>query len=285
MAQDSVAISWLESWCETVPGLIKTEDGYWVLQSEAAISYPPGGHASMAEIEEKSYWFHHRNSVISSVVARYAPPGAFLDIGGGNGFVSLGLLSEGHYPVVVEPGSVGAANCKARGLAVINAPYEELQIPDASIPAAGLFDVIEHISDDRAALTGVRNALLPGGWLFVAVPAYSFLWSDADIAAGHFRRYSRSKLVRLLEEVGFEVAYSSYFFAALVPALATFRSLPYLLGKKGKSEQEEDHRLPGNIIGTALRKSLLAEERRIKRGKSVPLGTSVIVAARKPHAA
>ena len=39
-----------------------------------------------------------------------------------------------------------------------------------------------------------------------------FLWSQEDIDAGHYRRYSIPSARRLLQQVGFDVVYSSYLF-------------------------------------------------------------------------
>ncbi len=57
-------------------------------------------------------------------------------------------------------------------------------------------DVIEHIEDAAAELIRAREALKPGGFLIVLVPAYAFLFSEFDRQIGHFRRYNRKALRR-----------------------------------------------------------------------------------------
>jgi SAM-dependent methyltransferase len=75
----------------------------------------------------------------------------------------------------------------------------------ATLPTAeGLFDailyinVVEHIEDDVAELARAYARLAPGGKLLVLVPAHQWLFSSFDAAIGHFRRYSRPQLRRVL---------------------------------------------------------------------------------------
>lgn len=67
------------------------------------------------------------------------------------------------------------------------------------------FDVLEHIEDDRGALAQWVDWLRPGGTLVLSVPARMKLWNAGDEWAGHFRRYERDGLIRLLEDAGLRV--------------------------------------------------------------------------------
>lgn len=67
------------------------------------------------------------------------------------------------------------------------------------------FEVLEHIRDDGGALGRWRSMLRPGGYLFLSVPAHPGLWGPTDVRVGHYRRYERAGLVRLLRRTGFEV--------------------------------------------------------------------------------
>ena len=272
----------LEVWCENIPGLVRTGTCSWALQGKTEISYPRGGHASIADIEESSFWFKHRNAVIAAVVRRFPPPGPVFDIGGGNGYVSLGLCRAGFDCLVIEPGPIGAHNALGRGLAVVQAPFQDLMIADASIPAAGLFDVLEHIQDDRGALTNLHRVLQPGGRLYIAVPAYNFLWSGEDDHAGHFRRYTLNLLRQRLVEAGFTVDYGTYFFLILLLPVFLLRALPAKFGISIVNDPGQDHAAPVGFVSRLLKRSFAWERRRIEAGKTFPLGASCLVVARKP---
>lgn len=274
----------LDDWCADIPGLTQTAPGMWALAGEHEISFPEESHADLARIEEQSYWFSHRNAVIASVVGKYTPSGRIFDIGGGNGIVSLALRQAGLESIVIEPGQTGAAIASRRGLPVIQAPLQSLELRDGSLPAAGMFDVLEHIDDAQRALRGLHRMLAPGGMLYIAVPAYALLWSVQDNYAGHFRRYTVSRLRADLKAAGFEPVYGTYFFAALVPAVFAFRTIPGLLGQRRGDDvarSSDEHRLPDNLPGRWLARSLDWERKTIESGSTVPMGTSCLVAARR----
>jgi SAM-dependent methyltransferase len=65
------------------------------------------------------------------------------------------------------------------------------------------FEVLEHLPDDRQALTDWRRLVEPGGAVIVSMPAGPDRYGKADAKAGHFRRYSRADAERLLSMAGF----------------------------------------------------------------------------------
>ena len=68
-----------------------------------------------------------------------------------------------------------------------------------------MFEVLEHIEDDRAVLSHVRELLKPSGQILLSVPAHESSFGPSDVFAGHYRRYDREKLLALLEESRFRV--------------------------------------------------------------------------------
>jgi len=132
---------------------------------------------------------------LRAVVERFRPPGIIVDIGGGNGSVAGKLVQAGFPTVVVEPGETFARNAARRGVAmVICATLDVAHFRAASVPAACAFDVLEHIEKDLEFMREIHRCLVPGGRLYVTVPAYAWLWSDDDNNAGRHRRYTCSSL-------------------------------------------------------------------------------------------
>ncbi len=270
-------------WCGRVPELRRTGEMRWEAPVSGAVSYPEDGLSMVGEVEDRSYWFAHRNAAVLAMIERNPPPGPVFDIGGGNGFVSAGLIARGFPAVVIEPSPAGSAKALARNVPTIAAAFQDLTLPSKSIPAAGLFDVLEHIEDDRGALLRLHDALAPGGMLYLAVPTHAALWSQEDIEAGHFRRYTMGGLRRLLEETGFEPVFASYYFAAMILPILLLRALPYRLGLTGvrKTRSADDHMLPENAAGRALQAGLEGELKWLKNGRTVPAGASCLVGCRK----
>jgi SAM-dependent methyltransferase len=67
------------------------------------------------------------------------------------------------------------------------------------------FEVLEHIEDDAAALVQWQDWLEPNGKLILSVPAHMKKWTPEDDIAGHYRRYEKNGLRRLLQTCGFTV--------------------------------------------------------------------------------
>ncbi len=71
-------------------------------------------------------------------------------------------------------------------------------------------NVLEHTSDDVAALRRAWQILQPGGRIVVFVPAGSRLFGSLDRAVGHQRRYDEQEVVLKLRDAGFEIEDVSY---------------------------------------------------------------------------
>lgn len=271
-----------------IGNITRDEDGVWRTARGGPVSYPEHGHATCYGVEDSSFWFLHRNRCIAAVVGRYPPDPAlpFLDVGGGNGYVAAMIQSLGFRTILVEPGIRGIENAKGRGLPeLIQASTDELAIAPGSIGAIGLFDVIEHIQDDHAALSRLHPCLAVGGKIYATVPAHRLLWTEVDRKAGHFRRYTCRELSQLFESCDFRLEVVSYYFWPLPPALLLFRKLPELLRMKRSRESTRrvgrEHRASGGVIDRLLS----WEERTLRNGGRVPVGASCIVVASKPSGA
>jgi SAM-dependent methyltransferase len=83
-------------------------------------------------------------------------------------------------------------------------------------------NVAEHIRDDRRALVNLRQRVVPGGRLVILVPAHPWLYNELDRAIGHYRRYTRESLERLVAESGWKLESTNYFNAlSILPWFVT----------------------------------------------------------------
>lgn len=96
------------------------------------------------------------------------------------------------------------------------------QKPDSII----YINVLEHIADDEGELRAVHSTLVPGGRVFIFVPALRWLYGSFDKLIQHQRRYTKSELEHKCEAAGFRVVKSRYFdFAGILPWWVKYRLL------------------------------------------------------------
>lgn len=263
---------------------LDAEAGLWRADRTAAVSYPADDHAACFRLEDASFWFAHRNRCIIAAVSRFEPGGFVLDIGGGNGYVARGLIDAGYEAVLLEPGPVGAKNAREqrRLPSVINATMEDAALRDGSVPAAGLFDVLEHIEDDRAFIERLHAIVRPGGYLYLTVPAFQWLWSASDDDALHFRRYTRRSLARVLDG-RFELPYATYLFERLTPAFFLRRTLPYALGltRPASAGYHSDHAVGRSRMSRLFERLLASEVAAVESGRSLVVGSTLLAVARR----
>jgi glycosyltransferase involved in cell wall biosynthesis len=71
-------------------------------------------------------------------------------------------------------------------------------------------NVLEHKTDDVAALRRAHQLLVPGGRVIVFVPAGPELFGTLDRGVGHQRRYRKEELIDKLQQAGFAVEDAGY---------------------------------------------------------------------------
>jgi SAM-dependent methyltransferase len=205
-----------------------------------------------------------------------------LDIGGGHGPHLDHVVARGRFVMSVDLSPECVADMQRR---FAGAEFEA-RVGDISDPALATelarlhFDtvvcvnVLEHIEDDAAALRGMAKVLAPRtGRLFLLVPAHPLLFGTPDVLAGHFRRYSRQRLVSALRGAGFTVTRAAYFNG--------LGAIPYLLNSRVLK--------PRTLGGSVDRQILLFDRycvpllRRLERFVPMPFGQSLIAWAEVPR--
>lgn len=156
-----------------------------------------------------------------------------LNAGCGAGDVSFLLAKAGHRVMGVdpEPSYIALAE-KRRALHPSGSACEFIVRSIEEMPLSERFDcviatdVIEHIDDDARAARHLASLLLPGGMLVITVPAMQWLFGAHDVELGHFRRYTKSSLRRLLAGTGLVSLESDRYFGwTLVPVCFLYSRL------------------------------------------------------------
>jgi SAM-dependent methyltransferase len=133
--------------------------------------------------------------------------GRVLEIGCGTGDLLLDMIKLGFTGVGVESSQAARNEAVARTRRVSDrvSIVADLEQVDEWFDLLVACEVLEHTEDDRAALTEWVGKLSPGGRLILSVPAHKRRWGPSDLWAGHFRRYERRELGRLVADVGIHV--------------------------------------------------------------------------------
>ncbi len=235
------------------------------------------GHGGSASIADPDYWWYVARADLLETALRSHVEGAgtALDLGSADG-PSAAWFRE-------AAGSTVSLDIDPRGLDAGGVCGSALALPfaDASFDAVAAFDVIEHCDPERLALDEVHRVLRPGGRLVLSVPAYTWAWTDFDVANGHHRRYTRPRAVAAVERSGFVVERATYGFSTVFPAFVAERAARKLTRRHGSGAVDivELPRMP-RPLNTALLQ-LSRADRAVLRRADLPFGSSVFLAASK----
>jgi len=238
--------------------------------------------ASPSLTHPEYWWYRARAELLRTVLEDFVgDSGLLLDVGSADGPSVDWLRGRGHRvamdmdPRGLEPGAV----C---GSAL------ELPFADATFDLVAAFDVLEHCEPEGRAVAEMARVLAAGGVLLVSVPAYMWAWTEFDLRNHHHRRYTRRRAVAALEREGLEVLRATYVFCTTFPIFAVQRLATRLRERLSRRPPalRSDVELPS--VGRRTERVLLALcrlDRRLLRTRDLPVGSSVVLVARKPRQA
>jgi len=146
-------------------------------------------------------------------VAPDAPVEDVLEVGGGTSGLTA-LLYPGAKVVNLDADASAAESPvnRAGRTTFVLGEATQLPFPDARFDAVTMFDLLEHVADDAAAIAEARRVLRPGGFMLVSTPNETWRFpyhralrtlvpTEEELFArwGHVRRgYSVAELTRLI---------------------------------------------------------------------------------------
>ena len=238
-------------------------------------------YAVEAEVEETHWWFVGRRrlfgrEIIGLGLSKEAP---VLDVGTSTG-TNLRMLAELGYRRVVglDLSDEAIRFCAEKGLGVVQrGDVCDLPFDDASLHLVLATDIIEHVEDDKLALSEVARVLVPGGCAMITVPAFQSLWGLQDEVSHHLRRYRLPVLRNAVEAAGLRPVHCFYFNYLLFVPIWLARQIVRVFNIKVSSESQ---------INTALLNALLSRvfdlDVRTAPWLAPPFGASILVLAKKP---
>jgi len=232
------------------------------------------------KLENQHWWFMGRRAILNDLLRRTfkKKSNKILAIGCGTG-AELNFLSQYGEVTGLDPSKDAVQFCQETSpQKVILGNAEHLPFKDNHFDAIALFDVLEHIKNHEEAIQEVFRVLKKGGLCFITVPAFSFLWSEADVMLEHHRRYSKKQLKTPLLKHGFKIKKISYFNFFLFPVVFVIRQIKKLL-KPWVGYSYEVKETP-KILNFLL-KNLFAAEKYFLRRINIPFGVSLVCIAQK----
>lgn len=236
----------------------------------------------MAELEEFHWWFVYRQSVLDLILKKYLfkfDKGVkIVDIGCGTGG-NIRFLSKNYNNIMGIDNNEFAINyCREKNLNVIKGELPDLNfIEDNSVDFILIFDVLEHIQDDKFSLSVLKSKLKEGGYILLTVPAFKFLWSNHDEAFHHKRRYNIKQIKQILKGLNFKIIKASYIYFLLFPLIFFVR----LFKKVFKNHSNiDDFQINNKFLNHCIIK-LLSIERFLLNYIDYPFGSSILVLAEK----
>ncbi len=250
--------------------------------------YPEDGFATLWTMQQRHFWYRGRYRFLQYALDSHCPttsgPLSAIDIGGGvGGWVRY--LAERH-------------SSRYRPLALADSSLTALRMASDVLPTsvdryhvdlmnlhmhedwdiAFLLDVLEHLPDDRRALKQAKEALKPGGLLFVTTPAFQQFWSYNDDLAHHLRRYTRVDFARLAKATGLTLLDARYFMFFLSPLYLLSRMKPgfnTLSDDEKKTLVLKQHQIPAKPFNSMFT-AVFAAETPVGHWLRFPWGTSIL---------
>lgn len=151
--------------------------------------------------------------------------GHVLEVGCGVGSFTKRIIEHGSFEKLlsIDISSDSVDYCRSRfKYGNVSFRCADVESIDGKFDAIICMNVLEHIEDDLGALKRMLRLLKPTGTLFLLVPAHQALFCRFDVEGGHYRRYSKASLRRLVKDAAGRVAKFKQFYFNIVGAIGYF---------------------------------------------------------------
>ncbi len=212
---------------------------------------------------------------------------SIIDVGCSSGILLNLLYNEFPNGVIVAADYVKAPleNLVHRlpGMPLVQFDLTTCPLPDQSVDAVVLLNVLEHIERDDVALSQVARILKPAGVAVIEVPAGPQLFDVYDKVLFHHRRYRMSDLLQRMQGCGLQVLDKSHLGFFLYPAFWATKKR----GQRYLSESRDvQMKIVSRNITTAgshrLMHTIMRLEAKMRNWFYYPIGIRCLVTCRRP---
>jgi SAM-dependent methyltransferase len=194
-----------------------------------------------------------------------------LEIGAGYGAMT-GMLSHFGTVKAIEPYQDAVSYLQAKfNIKTYHGTFESFT-ETTRYDLITCFDVLEHIEDDKKALSKIATLVNDGGFLVLTVPAYKFLWNRHDEINHHYRRYSKKELIKKIPD-NLIIQKATYFNTFLFPMA--------IIDKMVLSKNKRSYSFDPNAVVNSILYRIFSAEKTALRFFSLPFGVSILLIAKK----
>jgi 2-polyprenyl-3-methyl-5-hydroxy-6-metoxy-1,4-benzoquinol methylase len=171
------------------------------------------------ELYRLHWWWRAREEALLNVLWRQLRSNRgleILDVGCGNGLFFDKLAEFGNVEGI-EPDAELVDPMGRHSSKIHLVPFDKNFHPQKRFDLILMLDVLEHLDHPEQALMYAHELLKEGAALLISVPAFQSLWTSHDVMNQHRIRFRRRTLFPLLQEAGFEIAESKYWYQWVFP--------------------------------------------------------------------
>jgi ubiquinone/menaquinone biosynthesis C-methylase UbiE len=286
------------------PGVVEPPvyDAGWVADagdtrpflSDASVDPSVNWSAELEALHEESSRTHFLDRWTREAIVRSIAPTAqratIVDVGCSTGHLLADLRVRWPQAELIGVDLIASGLRNAHGSVpsarLMRADACDLPIAEGAVDAVVSANLLEHIPDDRQALSEMARVLRPGGLAAIVVPAGPGTYDYYDRFLGHERRYAHGELAGKCADAGLRPVADLHLASLIYPAFwlvkqRNRRRYPGLAGPALEARVAQDiRRTHDSRIGNVLWR---VEDALVGCGVRLPFGIrSLVVAEREP---